>query len=324
MSTPKEIMKSPAFRYAEDVLSDKVMAPKTIKKQAGHFLDDLKRAEKGWKYTFDLGAGRLPVQFCEQFLLPTAGEYGSFKFLPWQEFVDCQAFGWVNRDTGYRRYREVLEMVPRGNGKTARNSGKMGHMSTKGADFGAENYFCGNNGKQAKRFYMDFYRQMRHSPVLKKRLRLTRAYTEYEPESVVVEALGNDADVLDGLRPYYVVKDELEGERNFEQINQLLRPMKKRKQPMMWYTGTAGTVLDGPMVYHYNYAKRSSTAIRRSTSARSSGICRSSLRSIRSCRTKIPNIGRWPIPRSARCWIWRICLTTGRAASAARKSWRTL
>ena len=256
MSTPKEIMKSPAFRYAEDVLSDKVMAPKTIKKQAGHFLDDLKRAEKGWKYTFDLGAGRLPVRFCEQFLLPTAGEYGRFKFLPWQEFVDCQAFGWVNRDTGYRRYREVLEMVPRGNGKTARNSGKMGHMSTKGADFGAENYFCGNNGKQAKRFYMDFYRQMRHSPVLKKRLRLTRAYTEYEPESVVVEALGNDADVLDGLRPYYVVKDELEGERNFEQINQLLRPMKKRKQPMMWYTGTAGTVLDGPMVYHYNYAKK--------------------------------------------------------------------
>lgn len=256
MSTPKEIMKSAAFRYAEDALGGKIMAPVTIKKQAQHFLDDLRRAERGWKYAFDLDKARLPIAFCEQFLMPTAGAYESFKFLPWQEFVDCQAFGWVDRETGYRRYREVLEMVPRGNGKTARNSGKMGHMSTKGTDRGAENYFCGNNGKQAKRFYMDFYRQMRHSPVLKKRMRLTRAYTEYEPENVIVEFLGNDPDALDGLRPYFVIKDELEGERTFDQINQLLRPMKKRRQPMMWYTGTAGTILDGPMVYHYNYAKK--------------------------------------------------------------------
>ena len=79
MSTPREIMKSPAYRYAEDVLGDKVMAPKTIKKQAGHFLDDLKRAEAGWKYAFDLDAGRLPVQFCEQFLLPTAGAFSFSK-----------------------------------------------------------------------------------------------------------------------------------------------------------------------------------------------------------------------------------------------------
>lgn len=256
MSTPKEIMKSAAYRYAEDALSGKIMTPITIKKQAQHFLDDLRRAERGWKYTFDLDAGRLPVQFCEQFLVPTAGDYAAFHFLPWQEFVDLQAFGWVSRETGYRRYREVLEMVPRGNGKTARNSGKMGFMTSKGADRGAENYFCGNNGKQAKRFYMDFYRQMRQSPTLRSRLHLTRAYTEYDPLSVSVEALGNDADVLDGLRPYYVVKDELEGERNFEQINQLLRPMKKRRQPMMWYTGTAGTILDGPMVYHYDQAKK--------------------------------------------------------------------
>ena len=253
-STPKEIMKSAAYRYAEDVLSGKILAPRTIRQQAQHFLDDLKRAERGWRYVFDLDVGRRPVRFCEQFLTPTAGSYDSFKFLPWQEFVDCQAFGWIDRNTGYRRYREVFEEVARGNGKTARNSGKTGYMATKGTDKGAEIYFAANNKEQAKRCYMDFYKQMRVSPVLRQQLRLRQAETWYERFNVTVTFLANNPDALDGLRPYFVIKDELE--RSFEQINQLLRPMKKRKEPMMWYTGTAGTVQDGPMVYHYGYAKK--------------------------------------------------------------------
>lgn len=249
-------MQSACYRYAEDVLSGKIMAPGTIKKQAQHFLDDLRRAEAGWRYAFDLDRGRLPVAFCEQFLLPTAGSYDKFTFMPWQEFVDCQAFGWIDRETGYRRYREVLEMVPRGNGKTARASGHMGYMTTKDGERGAENYFCANNGKQARRGYMDFYGQMTMSPVLKRRLRLRRNETTYEPDWCRTTYLPNDPSSLDGLRPYFVIKDELEAETSFDQINQLLRPMKKRRQPMMWYTMTAGTVLDGPAVYHYNYAQK--------------------------------------------------------------------
>lgn len=269
MSSPREIMASPCYRYAEDVLGGKIMAPATIKQQAGHFLADLRRAERGWRYKFDLGLGRRPVAFCEQFLRPTAGHYDEFRFMPWQEFVDCQAFGWIDRKTGYRRYREVLEMVPRGNGKTARASGHMGYMSTKGGERGAENYFAANNGKQARRCYMDFFIQMTMSPVLKKRIKLRRSGSLYEPDGTQIGYLTNDATTLDGLRPYYVIKDEMEAETSFEQINQLLRPMKKRRQPMMWYTMTAGTVLDGPAVYHYNYAKailaRSSEVSERAT-----------------------------------------------------------
>lgn len=255
-SSPKEIMKSAAYRYAEDVLSGKILAPRTIRQQAQHFLDDLQRAERGWKYVFDLDAGRRPIRFCEQFLTPTAGDYDRFQFLPWQEFVDCQAFGWIDRGTGYRRYREVFEEVARGNGKTARNSGKTGYMATKGADRGAEIYFAANNKEQARRCYMDFYKQMRVSPVLRRQIKLRQAESWYEEHNVTVSFLANNPEALDGLRPYFVVKDELEGERSFDQINQLLRPMKKRKEPMMWYTGTAGTVQDGPMVYHYSYAKK--------------------------------------------------------------------
>lgn len=256
-TSPKAVMRSAAYRYAEDVLGGRILAPRTIRQQAQHFLDDLKRAERGdWRYCFDLDLGRRPVRFCEEFLLPTAGDYERFAFMPWQEWVDCQAFGWIDRRTGYRRYREVLEMVARGNGKTARGSGEMGYMTTKGGERGAENYFCANSGKQARRGYMDFYGQMHMSAVLRGKLRLRRAETTYEPDFTRVTYLTNDPGSLDGLRPYFVIKDELEAETSFEQINQLLRPMKKRHQPLMWYKMTAGTVLDGPGVYHYNYAKQ--------------------------------------------------------------------
>ena len=254
---PSAVMKTRAYRYAEDVLSGKVLAPKTIRQQAQHFLDDLKRAETGrFRYIFDPRRGRLPIEFCERYLLPTAGNYESFTFMPWQCFVDAQAFGWIDGETGYRRYREVFEFVPRGNGKTARSSGKMGYMVTKGGVRGAECYFCANNAKQARRQYMDFYGQMAMSPTLRERLRLRLSETRYEPDFSRVTYLANDPISLDGLRPYFVIKDELENETSFDQINQLLRPMKKFREPLMWYTTTAGTVLDGPCVYHYNYAKQ--------------------------------------------------------------------
>ena len=256
MSTSREIMQSACYRYAEDVLGGKILAPRTIRQQAQHFLDDLKRAERGWRYRFDLDVGRRPVRFCEQFLLPTAGDYEHFTFMPWQEFVDCQAFGWLDARTGYRRYREVLEMVGRGNGKTARSSGKMGYMLTKGGVRGAENYFAANNGKQARRGYRDFYVQMSMSPVLKKKIKLNKGDATFLETFAHCTYLTNDPSSLDGLRPYFVIKDELEAERDFAQINQILRPMKKHRQPMLWYTMTAGTVLDGPAIHHYLYAKK--------------------------------------------------------------------
>ena len=54
MSSAKEIMQTRAYRYAEDALSGKVLAPKTVKQQAGHFLEDLKKAETGrFRYVYD-------------------------------------------------------------------------------------------------------------------------------------------------------------------------------------------------------------------------------------------------------------------------------
>ena len=108
MTTSKQIMESRAYRYAEDVLSGKIMAPKTIHQQAQHFLDDLKRAETGrWRYVYDPKRARLPVEFCERYLLPTAGEYDTFTFMDWQCFVDGQAFGWVDAAQGPRHVADA-------------------------------------------------------------------------------------------------------------------------------------------------------------------------------------------------------------------------
>ena len=69
-------MASPAYRYAEDVLSDKIVACQSIKQAAQRFLGDLKAAEKpGARWRFDLDLGLRPVRFTEQFLAPATGNY---------------------------------------------------------------------------------------------------------------------------------------------------------------------------------------------------------------------------------------------------------
>lgn len=255
-SSAHEIMASVPYRYAEDVLSGKIIAPKTIQQQAQHFLDDLKAAETGgFPYVFNLDLGLRPVKFTEQFLTPSKGNYDRMELLPWQQFVDVQAFGWVSRSSNYRRYREVLEMVARGNGKTTRAAGKCGFMVSKDGERGAEVYMAANSKDQTKRFYSEVMAQIETSAALARHFDVRAKRTTYPETRSYIEPLSNNAAALDGLAPHFVLKDELQAEETFDQISQLRRPMKKRRQPMAWYLCTAGTVLDGPLMYYYNFAK---------------------------------------------------------------------
>ncbi|MBA5744989.1 hypothetical protein H3289_25605, partial [Escherichia coli] len=75
---------------------------------------------------FDKDLAERAAKFIQ--LLPhTKGEW-AFKRMPitlepWQLFVICCAFGWVNKGTRLRRFREVYTEIPRKNGKSAISAG---------------------------------------------------------------------------------------------------------------------------------------------------------------------------------------------------------
>ena len=62
-------------------------------------------------------AEELMNRFIEKKGHPTKGNFKHLVMQPWQHFIVGSMFGWVNKDTGMRRFRESLIFVGRKNGK---------------------------------------------------------------------------------------------------------------------------------------------------------------------------------------------------------------
>ena len=83
------------------------------------FLRDLERSkDPAYPWRFDEEKAARPCNFIERFLSPTKGDYDRMELMPWQCFVECNLYGWVDKETGLRRYREGLIVVGTGNGKS--------------------------------------------------------------------------------------------------------------------------------------------------------------------------------------------------------------
>ena len=112
-----------ANQYARDVVRGKIVACQFVIQACQRHLDDLMAEKsKSFRYRFDKDLAERAAKFIQ--LLPhTKGEW-AFKRMPitlepWQLFVICCAFGWVNKGSRLRRFREVYTEIPRKNGKSA-------------------------------------------------------------------------------------------------------------------------------------------------------------------------------------------------------------
>ncbi|MCY6516767.1 terminase large subunit domain-containing protein [Escherichia coli] len=116
-----------ANQYARDVVRGKIVACQFVIQACQRHLDDLMAEKsKSFRYRFDKDLAERAAKFIQ--LLPhTKGEW-AFKRMPitlepWQLFVICCAFGWVNKGSRLRRFREVYTEIPRKNGKSAISAG---------------------------------------------------------------------------------------------------------------------------------------------------------------------------------------------------------
>ncbi|EFD5497385.1 hypothetical protein IHC11_004169 [Escherichia coli] len=133
-----------ANQYARDVVRGKIVACQFVIQACQRHLDDLMAEKsKSFRYRFDKDLAERAAKFIQ--LLPhTKGEW-AFKRMPitlepWQLFVICCAFGWVNKGTRLRRFREVYTEIPRKNGKSAISAGVALYCFACDNEFGAEVY----------------------------------------------------------------------------------------------------------------------------------------------------------------------------------------
>lgn len=248
---PSTVKACKAYQYACDVVSGKVVSGKKRVQACQRFLNELEQSYSNPKYQweFDLERGYKPIDFIERFLIPTKGAYSKTELLPWQHFVEANMYGWVSRKTGYRRFREVLIIVGQGNGKSTMIAGNAAYGLTKDNERGAEIYALSNSREQAKIVFGECKAQIEGSPVLRKHVQTTQGGAYFKNGKF--EPLASDSKNLDGRNVHMAVFDEIHEFRDYKLINVIKGKTKKRKQPMIIYITTLGTVIDGPLMDFY-------------------------------------------------------------------------
>jgi len=238
--------------YVDDVLTGRIPAcEKVIKACRRHESNLQSSRRKKYPWRFDKELAARPVLFMERYLVPTKGQYDSMALMGWQVFVLCSVYGWVDKCTGLRRFREALILVPRSNGKSTMISGVSTYGMTKDGERGADIYLLANTKEQAGIVYEECRNQILASPALSCRIRALRDRLHYDATASSIQHRSSDSKRLDGLAPHYAVFDELHGYRNFALINVIKRGTNKRRNPIIWYISTMGSVLDGPLVHYY-------------------------------------------------------------------------
>lgn len=239
-------------QYAQDVLSGAILACEKVKLAAQRYLDDLEKAKSdSYPWTFDPERAERPCNFIERFLAPTKSEYDRMELMPWQCFVQCQLYGWVDKKTGLRRFREGLILVGTGNGKSTMVAGNATYAACKDGERGPDIYLLANTKEQAGNVFEECKNQIKASRALNARFRPLRDGVYYDAANATIKPRASDSSKLDGLNPHLAIFDEIHEYRDFKLINIIKRKIVKRAQPLILYISTMGTVLDGPLAQYY-------------------------------------------------------------------------
>ena len=240
--------------YARQAVNGEIATCEKTRMACRRFLDDLEksRTDPNYPWEFDEHKATRPVDFMEKFLTPTKGDYDRMELMPWQCFIECNLYGWVDKNTGLRRYREGLVLVGTGNGKSTMMAGNATFMACKDGERGADIYLLANSKDQAGIVFNECKGQIDSSRYLAPRFRTLRDGVYYDKMNATIRHRSSDSQRLDGLNPHGAIFDEIHEYRDFKLLNIIKRKTVKRRQPLILYITTMGNVLDGPLAYYYD------------------------------------------------------------------------
>lgn len=194
-------------------------------------------------WVFDRERAVQAVLFFPRFCRLTKAEYAGRPFVlsDWQALdIVTPVFGWLDRETGTRRYRRGTIWVPRKNGKTELMAGvALAHLIGDG-ELGGEGYAVATKEEQA-RIVFDAARRMvllndrlrDHVQPYKDSLYCEELFSSFRP-------LGGKAEGSHGKGPSFRIADELHEFRDDRLLQFLDQGTGARQQPMAWDISTAG------------------------------------------------------------------------------------
>ena len=219
------------------------------------FFNKITEENETHTYIYNEKRAVLPIEFIERFCRHSKGKWAGQPVVLelWQKAFISALFGFVDKDTGIRKYKKGALFVARKNGKSTIDSGLGDFMLTKDGEGGAEVYSIATKKDQAKVVWEEAKRMVKKSPALNKRIRCLVGGMYYDATESFFKALASDSNSLDGLNAHFVIADEVHAWKDKNLLDVMYDSMSAREQPMFLETSTMGTIRESVFDSEYEY-----------------------------------------------------------------------
>ncbi len=229
--------------YYSRIESGEIVTSRRVKAVYSRLIAEMEAPPADFPYYFDEETGERPILFIETFCKQSQGTIGApLELELFQKAFIQLLFGWLEKETGYRRFRETMFLCGRKNGKSTLLSGIALYMLIADYEGAAEIYSVATKKDQAKKVLTEAVNMIKQSPELRAVIKKRRNDVYFPATSSIFEALASDSNTLDGLNSHAVIIDELHAIRDRNLYEVMKQSTSSRRQPLVVMITTAGTV----------------------------------------------------------------------------------
>lgn len=238
------------IRSGKEVVSYKV---KTVYEREVGFMD-----EQDFPFYFDEEKGQRPIDFIEKFCRHYEGEWAGKKIeLELFQKAKIQlAYGWIEKSTGFRRFREVIDIRGRKCGKSTETAGVELYSLIADNEGGAQICCTANKKDQAKIIFDAAVAMRAQSPELKAVTKKRQSDIYFPASMSKLVALAADTKTMDGLNAHFFSLDEWHEARTRKVYDVMKQSQGARRQPLAWLISTNGYIREAFFDDRYDYASK--------------------------------------------------------------------
>lgn len=242
----------PVHEYWKQIKKGKITVSRKVYKVYEEQIRIIEK-DRRWEYVPEYADHAL--KFIEGFCKQSKGKNGgkALDLELWERALVACTFGIVDKKTRLRKYRQVMLVVGRKNGKSTLASAVGLYLMIADGEAGSEVYAAATKKDQAKIIWNEAVKMVRKSPALKKRIKPLVAEMRGGFNESTFKPLGADSDTLDGLNVHGALLDEIHAWKTKDLYDVIVDGEAAREQPLTFITTTAGTIRES--IYDILYAQ---------------------------------------------------------------------
>lgn len=259
----EDSIKEDLIEYCNRILDGRIIACQKHKWTCQRFLNDLNKAKKNtqdFPYYFNEEEANKAINWIQEFK-HSKGELAGTKIKAhiFIKFILANVYGWINVNTGYRRFKRMYEQVGRKNAKSQTLAGITTYELAPYGVLGSEVYCLAPVSKQAKAVFKEAINMINGHKIIKRKFHIRESTNEiFHKKSNSTMSLFTKDDLKkgDSYNPQLAVIDEYHLFDTSEAVDVMESGMGARYNPLIAIITTAGRKIFCPCKEEYDYCSK--------------------------------------------------------------------